>query len=108
MASFTPGEDEDLATLLENYDKLCEQYLALVEEVDLDRVVQVPPAPWYGRNEPAEAAMRYVVVHDLEEFARHAGHADIIREQIDGAKAAELNAAVEGRPANEFVTPWRK
>lgn len=107
-ASFTPDENEDLATLLEDYDRLCEQYLGLVEEVDLDQVVQVPPAPWYGRNEPDEATMRYLVVHNLEEFARHAGHADIIREQIDGAKAAELNAAVEGRPANEFVTPWKK
>ena len=108
MASFTPDEHEDLTTLRENHDRLCEQYLRLVEEVDLDQVVQVPPSPWYGRNEPDDATMRYLVVHDLEEFARHAGHADIIREQIDGAKAAELNAAVEGRPANEFVTPWKK
>ena len=108
MASFTPGEDEDLDTLIENHDRLCEQYLRLVEETDLDQVKQVPPAPWYGRNEPDDATMRYIVVHDLEEFARHAGHADIIREQIDGAKAAELNAAVEGRPANEFVTPWKR
>ena len=108
MASFAPGENEDLTTLLEDYDRLCEQYLKLVEETDLDQVVQAPPAPWYGRNEPAETTMRYLIVHDLEEFARHAGHADIIREQIDGAKAAELNAAVEGRPANKFVTPWKK
>ena len=108
MASFAPDENEDLTTLLEDYDRLCEQYLKLVEETDLDQVVQAPPAPWYGRNEPAETTMRYLIVHNLEEFARHAGHADIIREQIDGAKAAELNAAVEGRPANKFVTPWKK
>ena len=43
MASFTPDENEDLTTLLEDYDRLCEQYLGLVEEVDLDQVVQVPP-----------------------------------------------------------------
>ena len=98
----------NLTTLLEDYDRLCEQYLKLVEETDLDQVVQVPPAPWYGRNESDEATMRYLVVHNLAEFARHAGHADIIRKQIDGAKAAELNAAVEGRPANKFVTPWKK
>jgi hypothetical protein len=29
--------------------------------------------------------MRWVLVHMIEETARHAGHADIIREQIDGA-----------------------
>ena len=40
-------------------------------------------------------------------MARHAGHADILREQIDGANSAELAAAAEGRPANAFVTPWQ-
>jgi hypothetical protein len=29
--------------------------------------------------------MRWVLVHLIEELARHAGHADILREQIDGA-----------------------
>jgi hypothetical protein len=29
--------------------------------------------------------MRWVLVHMIEETARHAGHADILREQIDGA-----------------------
>nr|WP_324801930.1 DUF664 domain-containing protein [Stackebrandtia sp.] len=30
-------------------------------------------------------SMRWVLVHLIEELARHAGHADILREQIDGA-----------------------
>jgi hypothetical protein len=29
--------------------------------------------------------MRWVLVHMIEETARHAGHADILREQIDGS-----------------------
>lgn len=57
-------------------------------------------------DEPRPGTMRYMTVHHVEEFARHAGHADMIREEIDGAQAAALNAAVEGRPANDFVTPW--
>ena len=64
--------------------------------------------PWYGMNETRPAKLRHLYVHHIEEFVRHAGHADIIREQIDGAKGAELLAAAEGRPANDFVTPWSK
>ena len=45
-------------------------------------------------------------MHAVEEVARHAGHADIIREQIDGAQAAELLAAIEGWEPNEYITPW--
>lgn len=46
------------------------------------------------------------LAHHIDEFARHAGHADIIREEIDGAKAMELRFAVEGRAGNAFVKPW--
>ena len=35
-------------------------------------------------------------MHQIEEFARHAGHADIIRESIDGKGTYELNALVAG------------
>ncbi len=49
---------------------------------------------------------RFALVHHVEELARHAGHADIIREQIDGATAASLLMAVEGREGNDFVQPW--
>ncbi|PAT15622.1 hypothetical protein CKJ84_05060 [Corynebacterium sp. NML 120412] len=41
-------------------------------------------------------------------FARHAGHADIMREELDGAQAAELLAATEGWEPNEYVTPWAR
>lgn len=105
--SFALSEGETVAQIREAYEQLLERYLAMIEGLDLDAELTVGPAPWYGVTEPAPGNMRYLMVHHLEEFARHAGHADIIREQIDGAKAAELNAAVEGRPANEFVTPWR-
>lgn len=31
--------------------------------------------------------MRWMLLHLVEEFARHAGHADVIRESLDGTKA---------------------
>lgn len=51
---------------------------------------------------------RLLALHQIEEFARHAGHADVIREQLDGAKAGELTLAVKDLPGNDFIQPWRR
>lgn len=104
--TFALAADESLERMREIYARLCERYLDMVGSADLDATMPMGPFPWYGVTQPSEGALRYLVVHQIEEFARHAGHADLLREAIDGAKAAELNAAVEGRPANDFVTPW--
>jgi uncharacterized damage-inducible protein DinB len=44
--------------------------------------------PVKGEKRSADYNVRWVVVHMIEETARHAGHADILREQIDGATGA--------------------
>lgn len=41
-------------------------------------------------------SVRWVLLHVIEETARHAGHADIIRESIDGKGAFLLMAEAEG------------
>ena len=51
--------------------------------------------------------MRWVLLHLIQETARHAGHADIIREHLDGATAFELMAAAEGWPATDWLKPWQ-
>ena len=57
----------------------------LVATVDLDRVQLLPVAPWH---EPGSAwSVRRALAHIVAETAQHAGHADIIREAIDGAKS---------------------
>lgn len=40
--------------------------------------------------------VRWVLLHIIDEMARHAGNADIIRESIDGATMYQLLAALEG------------
>ena len=50
--------------------------------------------------------MRWVLLHLIEEIGRHAGHADIVRESIDGATMYELMAAAEGWPATDWLQPW--
>jgi hypothetical protein len=47
-----------------------------------------------------------VLLHLIHETARHAGHADIIRESIDGATALPLMAAVEQWPPRRTIQPW--
>jgi len=77
-----------------------------VRSTDPGADMTAPPAPWDGIYGPTDSVQRFGLVHHVEELARHAGHADIIREQIDGATAASLLMAVEGREGNDFVQPW--
>ena len=40
--------------------------------------------PSHGGDPENRASLRWIVVHMIEEYARHCGHADLIRESIDG------------------------
>ncbi len=87
--------DETLAGLLEAFEAQNATSLRLVETADLDAAVPVPhDIPWFPKNQQAWS-VRWVVLHVINELARHAGHADIIRETIDGATMYELIAARE-------------
>ena len=73
---------------------------------DLDQPVPVPKGvPWFPDDVDAWS-VRWVLLHLIEETARHAGHADIVREAIDGATAFPLMAAAEGWPATPWLQPW--
>src|SRR5699024_12782530 len=62
--------------------------------ISLRTEVSVPSNPWM----PADFVMTvgWILWHLATEVARHAGHADIIRESIDGAIAYQLNAEADG------------
>ena len=80
---------------------------ALDESLDLDQPVPVPrDAPWFPKDIDAWS-VRWVYFHLIEELARHAGHADIVREHVDGATMYELMAGAEGWPETPWLTPWR-
>ncbi|WP_152354577.1 mycothiol transferase [Brachybacterium subflavum] len=67
---------------------------SLLRKVDLDTDVPIPDAPWFTGAEHWNN--RWSALHLIEELARHTGHADIIRESIDGKGTYELNALAEG------------
>ncbi|WP_207939049.1 DinB family protein [Actinomadura darangshiensis] len=78
-----PGET--LAGVLDAYDEVAGQTDKLVATVpDLDAVQPLPKAPW---NTETHWSTRRVLLHIITETAQHAGHADIIRESLDGAKS---------------------
>jgi hypothetical protein len=74
---------------------------------DLGQAVPVPDAPWFPKDVEAWS-VRWVLLHLIEEVARHAGHADIVRESLDGATCYELLAAAEGWPATDWLQPWTR
>ncbi len=99
--------DETLAELMENLVAQNADSLRLIESADLDTAVPVPrDAPWFPDDVDAWS-VRWVLQHLIAELARHAGHADIIRESIDGATMYELVAAAEGMAPQPWLTPWR-
>jgi Protein of unknown function (DUF664) len=51
--------------------------------------------------------LRRILLDMIEEYARHGGHADIIRESIDGGTAFPLLAAAEGWPETPWLKPWQ-
>ena len=93
---FTLQEGETLASALALYDEVARESEAIIAEIpDLGQQVAVPQAPWFPKNVKFWS-VRWVLLHAIEETARHGGHADIIREALDGKTWYELMAANEG------------
>ncbi|HEX5543776.1 MAG TPA: DinB family protein [Micromonospora sp.] len=77
---------ETLAGLLDEYDVVARRTDELVRTLpDLDATQPLPEAPWFQPGTRWSA--RRVLLHIVAETAQHAGHADIIREALDGAKS---------------------
>ena len=88
------------------FDDASARVVAAVHSTDLATPVPIPDAPWNPQDVEAWS-VRWVWFHLIEELARHAGHADIIREGVDGATLYELLAAHEGWPETDWLKPWK-
>lgn len=78
-----PGET--LADVLAHYDEVAAETERTVEGLPtLDVSYPLPDAPWFEPG--AHWSARRVLLHVIAETAQHAGHADIIRESLDGQK----------------------
>lgn len=73
--------DDTLDALLAQYATSCERSRAVVAEVgDLDAL----SARESSREPGQRFSLRWIMVHMIEETARHVGHADLLRESVDG------------------------
>ena len=86
LARFRMLPGDTLAGVLQEYEEVARQTDEIVAALpDLDISQPLPEAPWFERG--ARWSARRVLLHVIAETAQHAGHADIIRESLDGAKS---------------------
>ncbi|MFF0203135.1 DinB family protein [Streptomyces sp. NPDC005017] len=87
--------DETLQGQLDLWEKVAAETEAFVRSVpSMDDTFALPDEPWFPPDE--RVSMRWLVLHLIRETARHAGHADIVRESLDGRTAFELVAEEQG------------
>lgn len=72
--------EQSRAEIVDTYRRACAHGDATIEALPLDAPGRVP---WWA-SERAAVTLQHILVHMLDETARHAGHADIVRELIDG------------------------
>ncbi|WP_406147919.1 DinB family protein [Streptomyces sp. NBC_01012] len=96
--SFRLVEGETIPQTLEFWAKVAAETESFIRnDVDsMNNTFPLPPAPWFPEDE--RCSMRWLLVHLVEETARHAGHADLLREALDGRKALDLVMEEAGYP----------
>ena len=107
-AHFRMGDDETIEDVFAEYDRVAARTGAAVAGIaDLDRAVPVDKSVPWNPKDIDNWSVRWVLLHLIQETARHAGHADIIREGVDDATAYPIMAAAEGWPDSPWLTAWR-
>lgn len=91
---FQLADGETLASQLDYWEQVAAETEAFIRSVpSLDDSFPLPNDPWFPPDEAV--SLRWLCLHLIRETARHAGHADIIRESLDGKTAFELVALAE-------------
>ncbi|MEV8475800.1 DinB family protein [Streptomyces sp. NPDC051173] len=76
-ASFVVGDDETVADVIAEFERASARARTIAADIDLDAIRQ---HPLFGT-----VSLRWIYLLMIQEFARHAGHGDILREQTDAA-----------------------
>jgi hypothetical protein len=82
--TFRMAPDETLDGVLAEYERVAARTDELLSTLDLNESHPLPEAPWFPPG--GRWSVRMVLLHLISETAQHAGHADIIREALDGRK----------------------
>ena len=79
--TFSVADDETVADVIAEFERASQRSREIASRFDLDATIDIPAE--------GKVSMRWTLLAMIEEFARHAGHGDILREQIDRPKAPE-------------------
>ena len=108
-ADFVLADGETIEDVFARYDRVAAATEKAVTEIgDLNAPVPVDHSVPWNPKDLDHWSVRWVLLHLIEETARHNGHADIIRETVDGATGYPLLAAGEGWPDTEWLKAWKK
>ncbi|WP_072805114.1 DinB family protein [Rhodococcoides yunnanense] len=88
------GPDQTVAGLLAEFEQVAADTETALASLNLDEQIPLPTAPW--APERTWQSARFTLLHILREIAQHAGHADIIRESLDGGSTTMSMAAEAG------------
>jgi hypothetical protein len=79
FGDFTDVDEAVVAESMAAWQRSCDRSREIEAAASLDDLSAIP-GPW--ANEPV--SLRWLLMHTIEEYARHNGHADLLRERIDG------------------------
>ncbi|WP_019931684.1 DinB family protein [Nocardia sp. BMG111209] len=86
------GPGQSVADLLATWEEAALETEKLIRDLDsLDTSIPLPTAPWSPERQ--WWTVRFALLHILREIAHHSGHADIIREALDGANTTYQRAS---------------
>jgi uncharacterized damage-inducible protein DinB len=108
VRNFELAEGESIDEVFDRYDRVAAETEKTVAEIgDLGHQIAVDHSVPWNRKDLTHFTVRWILLHLIQETARHTGHADIVRETLDGATAFPLLAAAEGWPATPWLKPWQ-
>ncbi|WP_433627071.1 DinB family protein [Nocardia sp. CA-120079] len=88
---YSMAPDDTVAGLLATWDEVAEATAKLIRtEPDLSTSIPTPTTPW--TPDRVWWTVRFTLLHVLREITHHSGHADIIREALDGANTTYQRA----------------
>ncbi|MFI0978427.1 DinB family protein [Streptomyces sp. NPDC021093] len=82
-----PEKGETVASKLAEWAEVARRGAEFSRAADLDSKFSLPEAPWFPKE---DVSLRWVLLRLITEMGRHAGHADIVRESLDGKNSYEL------------------
>jgi hypothetical protein len=95
--------DESRDFIIERFKRACVHADATIADLPLDAVGFVP---WWGPND-SDATLGRLLIHVATETNRHAGHADILRELLDGGAGVMPDNSNLPDVADDFWPSYR-